>query len=102
VPRRHVRNLPVAAFSGVHSPPAQRSFNLVCLAFGSDASGTAFGDVVEQGYLPSDRARRCQGEFAKLSFAFRELILPHIDRGLARQVLGGPWFGPDPIEERKQ
>ena len=94
--------VPLAAFSGVHSPPAQRFFNLVCLAFGSDASGTAFGDLVERGYLPSDRARRCQGEFAKLSFSFRELMLPHIDRGLARQVLGGPWLGLDPIEERKQ
>jgi len=102
---RYLRNptvtVPLAAFSGVHSPPAQRFFNLVCLAFGSDASATGFGDLVEQGYLPPDRARRCKGEFTKLSFAFRELILPHIDKELARQVLDGPWLRGDPSEERK-
>jgi Putative metallopeptidase len=93
--------VPLAAFSGVHSPPAQRFYNLVCLAFGSDESATVFGDLVEQGYLPPDRARRCKHEFAKLSFAFRQLILPHIDKELARQVLDGPWLREDRGEERR-
>jgi hypothetical protein len=93
--------VPLAAFSGAHSPPVQRFYNLVCLAYGSDASGTLFGDLIEHGYLPPDRARRCKGEFAKLSFAFRQLILPHIDEGLARQVLDNPSPGPDRIEEQK-
>jgi putative metallopeptidase DUF4344 len=85
--------VPLAAFSGAHSPPAQRFYNLVCLAFGSDASATVFGDLVEHGYLPPDRARRCAREFAQLSSAFGQLILPHIDTKLARGVLDGPWLG---------
>ena len=93
--------VPLAAFSGAHSAPAQRFFNLVCLASGSDASATVFGDLVEQGYLPPDRARRCKAEFTKLSFAFRQLILPHIDQELARQVLDGPWLRGDAREERE-
>lgn len=93
--------VPLAAFSGAHSPPAQRFYNLVCLAYGSDAGGTVFGDLLEHGYLPPDRARRCKGEFAKLSFAFRQLILPHIDMELARQVLDGPLLRPDQVEEGK-
>jgi len=92
--------VPLAAFSGSHSPPAQRFFNLVCLAFGSDESATVFRDVIEQGYLPPDRARRCKNEFTKLSFAFRQLILPHIDKELARQVLDGPWLNEDRGEEK--
>ena len=91
----------LAAFSGAHSPPAQRFYNLVCLAFGSDENGTVFGDLVEHGYLPPDRARRCKREFVQLSFAFRQLILPHIDQELARKVLDGPWLHQDAIEERK-
>jgi hypothetical protein len=60
-----------------------------------------FGDLVEPGYLPPDRARRCRGKFTKLSLAFRQLILPHIDKELARQVLDGPWLRGHPIEERE-
>jgi hypothetical protein len=81
--------VPLVAFSGSHSPPAQRFFNLICLAFGSDETNV-FSDLVALGYLPSDRAPRCKREFNQLSFAFRQLILPHIDKDLAKTGIGCP------------
>jgi Putative metallopeptidase len=92
---RYLRNptvtVPLLAFSGSHSPPAQRFFNLICLAYGSD-SVTVFADLVELGYLPSSRAPRCKREFNQLSFAFRQLILPDLDKEMARKVLDATWL----------
>ena len=66
---RYLKNptvvVPLVAFSGSHSPPAQRFFNLVCLAYGSDST-TVFADLVELGYLPSSRAPRCRREFNRV------------------------------------
>jgi hypothetical protein len=92
---RYLKNptvtVPLVAFSGSHSPPAQRFFNLVCLAYGSDSTGV-FADLVLLGYLPSDRARRCKREFNQLSFAFRQLVLSHLDQELAKKVLDATWL----------
>jgi hypothetical protein len=92
---RYLKNptvtVPLVAFSGSHSPPAQRFFNLVCLAYGSD-SAAAFTDLVELGYLPSSRAPHCRREFNQLSLAFRQLILPNLDKELARKVLDATWL----------
>jgi hypothetical protein len=93
---RHLRTstviMPLAAFSNVHSPPAQRFFNLVCLAHGAGAPA-GFADLVELGYLPPGRAPHCKFEFHRLSYSVRQLILPHVDGELARQVLDGTWLG---------
>jgi len=83
--------VPLAAFSGSHSPPPQRYFNLMCMAYGSDSS-TVFADLVDLGYLPSDRARQCKREFNTLSFAFRQLIVPHLNEELAMLVLDATWL----------
>jgi len=92
---RYLKNptvtVPLVAFSGSHSPPAQRFFNLICLAYGSDST-TVFADLVELGYLPPSRAPRCKREFNQLSFAFRQLILPDLDQELARKVLDATWL----------
>ncbi len=92
---RYLRNptvvVPLVAFSGSHSPPAQRFFNIVCLAYGSDGT-TVFADLVELGYLPPSRAPRCRREFNRLSFAFRQLVQPHLDHELARKVLDAAWL----------
>ena len=84
-------SVPVSAFSGSHSPPMQRYFNLMCLAYGADSS-TVFSDLVDLGYLPSSRAPHCKREFGTLSFAFRQLIVPHLDKQLAMQVLDDTWL----------
>jgi hypothetical protein len=81
---------PLAAFSDVHGAPAQRFYNLVCLAYGADP--VLFADVVEKGYLPKERASTCKREYEQVAFAFRELIGPHLDQQLAKQVLDKHWL----------
>jgi len=83
---------PLAAFSDVHGAPAQRFYNLICLAYG--ANPTVFADVVDKGYLPKDRARGCRGEYDQVALAFRDLIEPHVDQKLKRQVLDQTWLPP--------
>jgi Putative metallopeptidase len=62
----------------VHGTPAQRLFNLLCIAYGSDKE--LFADVVEKGFLPEDRADLCEDEYRQIDFAYRTLIAPHVDR----------------------
>jgi hypothetical protein len=90
------------SFADQHGTPAQRFFNLLCMAYGSDPS--LFADVVEKGFLPEDRAAGCKREHAQLSHAFATLISPHIDARLARK-LHKRWLppvtaNPDPWRER--
>jgi hypothetical protein len=71
-------------FADEHGTPAQRFFNLLCTAYGSDPK--LFADVVEKGFLPEDRAVGCEREYVQLSHAFSTLIGPHIDGKLARKL----------------
>lgn len=77
-------------FSSVHGTPHQRFFNLLCIAYGS--SQEMFGDLVEKGYLPEERAEDCKSEFQQAAHAFDRLIRPHMDQSLATQVFGKPWM----------
>jgi hypothetical protein len=81
---------PLAAFSDVHAAPAQRFYNLLCLAYGADP--VLFADFVKKGYLPEGRARGCKGEYDQVTFAFRDLIGPHLDQQLAKQVMDKTWL----------
>ncbi len=80
----------LVAFSSQHGAPAQRFFNLMCLAFGADRE--TFGDLIKIGYLPEARSRGCRVEFGELNFAFRQLVEPHVDQELARAVLQEGWL----------
>jgi hypothetical protein len=80
----------LVAFSSQHGAPAQRFFNLMCLAFGADRD--TFGDLIKIGYLPEARSRGCRVEFGELNFAFRQLIQPHVDQELAKAVLQQSWL----------
>jgi hypothetical protein len=62
--------------------PAQRFFNLLCLAYGAEPFL-----FVDKGYLPKDRATNCKREYDQVTFAFRGLIVPHLDQQLARKAL---------------
>jgi len=64
-----------AAFANQHSTPAQRLFNLLCIAYGADQA--AFADVVEKRWLPKDRAEDCADEYRQVEHAYRTLIAPH-------------------------
>jgi hypothetical protein len=84
--------VPQTAFADVHGAPMQRLYNLLCIAFGADRD--AFGDLVEQGYLPETRARGCKVEYGELNFAFQQLIRPNIDQQLAKRVMQSNWLPP--------
>jgi hypothetical protein len=82
--------VPLAAFSDAHSPPAERFYNMLCLAYGADSG--VFADFVSEGFLPKTRAKGCRREYGELTFAFNKLIVPHLDQSIAREVLQKSWL----------
>ena len=92
-------------FADEHGTPAQRFFNLLCLAYGADPK--LFADVVEKNFLPRDRADICECEYVQVSHAFNTLIGPYIDKTLARKLhkrwlppvstKPKPWRSSDPM-----
>jgi len=70
-------------FSDVHGTPSQRYFNVLCIAYGADP--VLFGDFVESGKLPKDRAEGCEFEYQQVANAWTQLIEPHIDQDLKRE-----------------
>jgi Putative metallopeptidase len=64
-------------FADEHGTKAQRLYNLLCIAYGSDKE--LFADLVEKGYLPVSRADICDSEYRQIEFAYRTLIAPHLD-----------------------
>jgi hypothetical protein len=81
---------PLAAFSGAHSPPAARFYNMLCLAYGADSD--LFADFVTNEYLPKQRAGGCRKEYGEIVYAFKTLISPHLDTAIAQQVLQKNWL----------
>ena len=82
--------LPIKAFSDVHGLPAQRFYNLLCMAYG--ANPEMFKDIVDDKYLPKERAANCSNEYHQVRSAFQKLIAPHIDKELAAKVLQMEWL----------
>lgn len=77
-------------FADVHGSPAQRYYNLICLAYGADP--VLFADVVEKDVLPKSRAEECDDEYDQVARAFRTLIEPHLDHGRWKEVQGRRWL----------
>jgi hypothetical protein len=71
-------------FADEHGTPAQRFFNLLCLAYGADPK--LFADVVERTVLPERRAENCELEYIQVTHAFNTLVGPYIDKALARKL----------------
>jgi hypothetical protein len=78
------------AYAGEHSTPAQRFFNVLCIAYGADPK--LFAGIVSRGYLPESRAEYCYEEYEQVQYAFEELVLPHIDQVLAEEVRSKSWL----------
>jgi hypothetical protein len=70
-------------FSDEHSMPAQRAFNVLCIAYGADKK--LFADIVANDILPKQRAETCEIDYDDLTFAMTALIGPHIDKTSARK-----------------
>src|SRR4051812_37893333 len=58
-------------FAAVHSTSAQRLFNLLCLAYGSNPK--VFAALREMDLL-KERAAGCEGEYRQVDYAVRKLI----------------------------
>lgn len=67
-------------FASPDSPEAQRFYNYICIAYGSDPSLFAF--LVKNNTLPQDRADRCKGEYEQVKKAFNLRVMPFIDPDL--------------------
>ena len=67
-------------FADVHGLPAQRFYNLLCMAFG--ANPELFADLVQGGYLPESRSEGCADEYRQVDYAMGKLITPYIDKKL--------------------
>lgn len=77
-------------YANEHGTPAQRYYNVLCIAYGADPE--YFGQFVEKGYLPKDRAEGCDAEYAQAGRAFDKLIAPHLDQKLAKKILSRSWL----------
>src|SRR5262245_26484673 len=58
-----------------HSLDDQRFYNVLCLIYGSEP--TKYAKMVSPTALPESRARRCQGEYSKISAAWDQLLKDH-------------------------
>jgi hypothetical protein len=85
--------LQLKQFADEHGTPAQRFYNVLCIAYGADDK--QFGDLVAKGYLPKDRSEGCEDEYRQAARAFQKLVEPHIDQRLVKKVLSRSWM-PDP------
>ena len=80
-------------YADEHGTPAQRFYNILCIAYGANAK--LFGDIVNKGYLPQTRAEYCDEEYEQVQEAFKKLVLPHIDLVMSKEILGKTWL-PEP------
>ena len=77
-------------FADEHGLPAQRFYNVLCMAYG--ANPKLFADFVEKEYLPKERAEWCADEYDQVAFAMEKLIRPYIDQKRAKRVRARQWL----------
>jgi putative metallopeptidase DUF4344 len=82
-----------ADYAAVHGLPAQRFYNVLCIAYG--AQPELFADFVKQGFLPVTRIGYCRWEYRQIAHAFKTLISPHVDPVLQEKVKGREWLRAD-------
>ena len=79
-----VRGFDATKLSNVHSTPLQRMYNVLCIAYGADPG--QYKDLVEKGVLPGTRAEGCADEFEQITFAYRTLVVPHLDADVVQRL----------------
>ena len=79
-----------ADYAAAHGVPAQRFYNVLCIAYG--AQPKLFADYVKQGFLPVFRIGSCRWEYQQILHAFKTLIAPHVDPVLQEKVRGREWL----------
>lgn len=59
-----------------HSLGEQRFYNIVCWSYGKNPQGLSY--VIEDEWLPEERAARCPEEFARMAKGWDALLSPHV------------------------
>lgn len=79
-------------FADEHSTPAQRAYNVLCMAYGADSE--LFGNLVgeQRGLLPKERAVFCAEEYEQVQDAYEALIEPHVDQARAEEIFDRAWL----------
>ena len=75
------------------SPPAQRFYNFLCIAYGGERLG--FQGLVDKGFLPNARARKCASEYNTIRKAFDLRLMPHVDPDLVVKIRAIDWLNYD-------
>lgn len=83
-------------YDDVHSTPAQRLYNYLCIGYGADPA--AFKDLVDQGLLPKARADHCTEEYQQVRKAFLKTIMPYIDQAQLKKVQAAQWLRPEDLK----
>jgi hypothetical protein len=74
----------MAQQADIHELPAQRYYNVLCMAYGADPN--LFADAIQYWHLPESRAKNCHYEYLRYQYAFRELIDPYVDHALVEKL----------------
>ena len=79
-------------YSDEHGTEAQRFYNTLCIALGSDMveKTNTFSDFVQ--LLPEDRRGQCVREYTHVKNSFARFVLPHIDQGLMKKMRSTEWI----------
>lgn len=79
-------------YADEHGTEAQRFFNTLCVALGSDMieRNTTFADFAP--LLPEHRRGKCGREYLHVKNAFARYILPHVDQSRLEKVRGMEWL----------
>lgn len=81
-------------FAAANSPEAQRYYNYLCMAYGSDPKTFEYLTKAADGAeptLPQWRATQCSGEFEQVRKAFSLRIMPYVDPDFLVRVRATPW-----------
>ena len=61
-------------FADEHLLQEQRFYNSLCMIYGSNSS--KYENIVSQGFLPKERAKRCEAEYQRTTDSWRNLLAP--------------------------
>jgi hypothetical protein len=79
-------------YADEHGTDAQRFYNMLCIALGSDLveKRTTFQDFVQ--LIPESRRRHCPKEYLHVKESFARFVLPHVDRSMLKKMRETEWL----------
>jgi Putative metallopeptidase len=83
-------------YSDVHGEPLQRSYNLLCMAYG--AYPDEFQYLVDAELLPKARAALCAHDYKLVARAFDKTVGPHVDQDMLKLEQTRQWLRPNELQ----